>query len=222
MILHSLNKLDHWIKENGWSGWDPYDIKGKSWVIKLASRSNQNLFYKYILEIIYEIFYSFPQSSRRLLHIRPDLNPKAMGLLASGYLDLYKLTGEHNFLTNSEFCIKWLIENASYHKDGIGWGYPFDWQSTEFIPKGTPNGIVSTIVGKAILEYFEFTGDEKYLQICTDICRFLVSLPTDTVNNELLCFSYTPLFINHVHNLNLFIAEYLLRISKLINKSEWE
>ncbi len=221
-ILSSIRKLDHWIDGNGWPGWDPYDIKGKRWVIKLASKSNQSLLFKYLRETAYEKFYCFPQSSRRLLHIKPDINPKAMGLFASGYLDLYKLTGEKDFLIKSEYCITWLLENAVYHKGGMGWGYPFDWQSTEFIPRGTPNGIVTTMAGKAILEYFEFTGDEKYLKICTDICQFLLSLPTDTINNKLLCFSYTPLFINHVHNLNLFIAEYLLRIGKLINKPEWE
>jgi len=173
-------------------------------------------------EIIYEIFYCFPQFSRKLLHIQPDVNPKAMSLFASGYLDLYKITGNEKSLLKSEYCINWLIKNASHKNEGTGWGYPFDWQSTEFIPRGIPNGIVTSAAGTAILEYYEFTHDEKYLKICIDICRFLISLPTDTINNNLLCFSYTPLFINHVHNLNLFVAEYLLRISKLINHPEWE
>lgn len=221
-IFHSMKKIDSWIDRNGWAGWDPYDIKGKEWVIKLTSKSNHNLIYSYLREIIYELFYTFPISSRKLLRIQPDLNPKAMGLFASGYLDLYKLTGDNIFLTKSEYCIKWLLDNASYLKNGIGWGYPFDWQSNGFIPKGTPNGIVTTTVGKALLEYFKFKGDEKYLKICTDICRFLVSLPADIFDERLLCFSYTPLFINHVHNLNLFVAEYLLSISRLINKPEWE
>jgi len=222
MTFHSMKKIDSWLDKNGWTGWDPYDIKGKDWVIKLVSKSNQNLIYGYLREVIYEFFYSFPLTSRKLLRIQPDFNPKAMGLFASGYLDLYKLTGDSIFLTKSEYCTNWLLDNTSKLKDGIGWGYPFDWQSNELIPKGTPNGIVTITAGKVLLEYFKFKEDEKYLKICTDICRFLVSLPADIIDNRLLCFSYTPLFINHVHNLNLFVAEYLLTISRLIHKPDWE
>ena len=29
MIESSLNKLDSWIRNNGWAGYDPYDIKGQ-------------------------------------------------------------------------------------------------------------------------------------------------------------------------------------------------
>lgn len=222
LILNSIKRLDLWIEKNGWSGWDPYDIKGKGWVIKLASDSKTSLFSKYLCELIYEFFYYFPLFSRRIMHIQPNVNAKAMGLFASGYLDLYKLTGEKNFLNKTEYCIEWLLKNSSNYKYGTGWGYPFDWQSNELVPKGTPNGIVTTAAGNAILEYYEFTGDERYLKICSDICRFLASLPVDIINNNLLCFSYTPLFINHVHNLNLFVAEYLIRVSRLINKPEWE
>lgn len=221
-ILGSVKRLDLWIEKNGWAGWDPYDIKGKSWVIKLAYDAKTSFFNKYLLELIYEIFYYFPCSSRKVMHIQPGINAKAMGLFASGYLDLFKLTGENNFLEKTRYCIEWLLKNASNYKNGIGWGYPFDWQSNDLVPKGTPNGIVSTVAGKAMLDYYEFSGDEKYLKICTDICRFLVSLPTDIINDNQLCFAYTPLFLNHIHNLNLFIAEYLIRVSKLINKPEWE
>jgi hypothetical protein len=33
---------------------------------------------------------------------------------------------------------------------GIGWGYPFHWQSKMLIPAGTPNGIVTTAAAEVL------------------------------------------------------------------------
>ncbi len=49
----------------------------------------------------------------------------------------------------------------------------------------------------------------------------MLILPQDKISNEQICFSYTPLFVNHVHNLNLFVAEFLIRIGKETGRKEW-
>ncbi len=139
------------------------------------------------------------------------VNAKAMGLFATSFLSYYTITKNEDYLLKAEECINWLITNRIETNDGIGWGYPFDWQSTKKIPAYTPNGIVTTAAGEAFWEFYKFTNDSTYLDYCIQIAGFLNSLPIDKINNA-ICFSYTPVFTNHVHNLNLFVAEFLLKI----------
>lgn len=214
-----LKKLLGWMEANGWKGYDPYDIKGHRWVIGIIKK--KSVFFILLRELVFEFFYSFPVLSRKLLNIKPTVNAKAMGLMARAYLDLHQTTGDKKFFTQSQECLNWLDENISAQGPGIKWGYPFDWQSTAFIPKGTPNGIVTTAVGDAYWAWYAFTAEKKYLSTCVEIGRFLESLPQDKLSEDKICFSYTPLFTNHVHNLNLFVAEFLLKVGYEVNNEQW-
>jgi hypothetical protein len=219
--LTSLMKLAEWIRKNGFTGYDPYDIKGKNAIIKLTKLGNRNLAGAVLREIIFEFFYTFPIISRRLSGVKKTVNAKAMGLLASSYQDLYSLLKEDIYLERSTECFTWLKNNAVNVNAGTGWGYPFDWQSKELIPAGTPNGIVTTVVGDAFWNHFRLSGEKESLEYCIRICEFLSTLPVDEINTNQICFSYTPLFINHVHNLNLFVAEFLLKTGMETGREDW-
>jgi hypothetical protein len=220
-IIEATRKLCGWIENNGWSGWDPYDVKAHRRVIRLAGKATRSIFHTYLREIVYELFYRFPVSSRKLLNIQPGINPKAMGLFSSAYLSLYRSSGEKAYLDKSNECLNWLLENPSATETGLGWGYPFDWQSTKFIPAQTPNGIVTTAAGDALWQHYLLQKDQVHLEHCLRVAEFLYSLPLDRVDNDKICYSYTPLFVNHVHNLNLFVAEYLIKTGMEVNKAEW-
>ena len=220
-VLNEIKKLDAWIENNGWSGWDPYDIKGKKPVIRLAALGDKFKFCAYLRELLYEFFYQYPRFSRRLFNVQRTTNPKAMGLMAAAYIDLYHSTEDKKYLTKAESMLDWLSENLVRINEGIGWGYPFDWQSTKLIPAHTPNGIVTTAAGEAFWSFFQLTGEKKYLDTCIEICHFLAGLPTYLEGEDKICFSYTPLYVNHVHNLNLFVAEFLLKIGLRSGNQEW-
>lgn len=220
-ILLSLNNLENWLENNGYAGYDPYDIKGKPQIIKLTGLGNRHKIAGILREIVFEIFYTFPELSRNLLGVEKKVNAKAMGLLASSYSDLYFSTNQSVYLDKSVQCLNWLNNNKTITADGIGWGYPFDWQSAELIPAGTPNGIVTTAAGDAFWKHFQITGNSEYLEICRKICLFLLSLPVDELDDNRICFSYTPVFVNHVHNLNLFVAEFLIKVGSAVKNNEW-
>jgi len=220
-ILDSTQRLDQWIENNGWSGFDPYDIKSLDWVLKLTKLGNRNKLFEIGREITFELFYSFPGLMRNIFRVIPQINPKGMALFSKGYLDLYIKTGSANFLNKSSECLTWLTQNTSITNTGLGWGYPFDWQSDQFIPKYTPNGIVTTAVGDTFWSWYKYNGKQEYLDICVKICRFLEALPIDQITENQICFSYTALYKNHVHNLNLFIAEFLMKIGLEIKKQRW-
>ena len=204
-ILNSINKLDRWTEQNGWSGYDPYDIKSLTWVLKLTKWGNHYKFFEIWREIIFELFYTWPEFMRKILRVKTQMIPKAMALFSKAYLDLYQQTGK----------------NKSETVTGVGWGYPFDWQTHQLIPKFTPNGIVTTAAGDAFWSWYKHSGEQKYLDICVQICIFLETLPIDRISDSQICFSYTPLYKDHVHNLNLFIAEFLTKVGLEIQNQQW-
>lgn len=67
----------------------------------------------------------------------------------------------------------------------------------------------------------QFFKENKYLEICTGICEFLKNLPKDTIGEDQICFWYTPLFINHVHDQNPFVVEFLLKTGNEIANNEY-
>ena len=192
-LIHSFRKLLTWIEKQDLCGYDPYDIKGLGFVIRIIQKSQKSKSYVYLRELLFELFYSFPHFSRKLLGVKPTMNPKAAGLIASSYIDLYKTTGSSGYLE----------------------------QSTRFIPANTPNGIVTTAVAEAFWKFYDLQGDAGTLTTLKKIGDFLFSLPKDQYKPDQICFSYTPLFQNHVHNLNLFVAEYLMKTAGLFGRSEW-
>ena len=218
--IDSIHLLDKWINKNGYSGYDPYDIKSHRIILAISEKASRSKFYSIVREIVFELIYSFPLFSRKLLNIKPGVNAKAMGLFASSYLKLHQLYGDKKYLSKAEECIDWLILNKVETAHGIGWGYPFHWQSTRQIPALTPNGIVTTAVGEAFWNFFKHTNDDKYLDYCKQIAGFLASLPSDKFENN-ICFSYTPIYINHVHNLNLFVAEFLIKVGMKTDNNQW-
>jgi hypothetical protein len=221
LSLNTIELLSCWIKKKAFTGFDPYDIKGHRLVIGIIKKSGSSKFFVYLREIIFEFFYAFPIISRKLFQIKPQANAKAMGLFAKAYLDLFISTGNKQYLNDSKACIDWLDNNNSELGTGKKWGYPFDWQSTDFIPKNTPNGIVTTAVADAYWSWYKYTGEKKYFDVCIGICHFLETLPIDILDSDKICFSYTPLFTNHVHNLNLFVAEFLIKMGYETKNQTW-
>lgn len=221
-ITDSVAKLDRWIERNGWAGHDPYDIKGHPWILNLVRNRNQNRASRLIRGSLLLSVEVFPQAFRKLLRIKKETNAKAMGLFASAYLELYRQLKSDNFLHKAYECLKWLEQNRSRGYAGISWGLPFDWQSVIFIPKRTPVTSVTVICGDAFWDFYKFTGDRKYLSTCETICNFLINgLNIDYVNADEICFSYTPIDTFHIHNGNLFAAEFLIRVGKESNNEEF-
>lgn len=204
-IEQSIDLLDKWIEKNGWAGYDPYDIRGTKLFLLLQRNKYINFGSNLLLN-------RFPMFSRKVFRVKGEINAKAMALFARGYLNLYKKTGHEKYLNKALFCLNWLMENPSSGYSGFCWGYPFDWQSRVFIPKGTPSGVVTSTAAHAFLDAYEILKDKKYLNISKSCCEFILNdLNVDKVDEDKICFSYTPIDNFHVHNANLFSASTLLR-----------
>ena len=218
LVYHSTEQLDAWISCNGWAGYDPYDLKG----IPLFLKGNPTFFEKAVKKVSLKVELFEPLLLRRIFRVEKKINAKAMGLFADGYMNLYRVTKKRSYLEKAEEAVQWLDANYSVGYSGKCWGYPFDWQSRIFIPKGTPSSVVSATVGNAYWNFYKTTNEEKYLRICTNICNFFAQdLNIDRIDRNKLCFSYTPLDGFHVHNANLFVAEFLIRLGKEIGSEQF-
>jgi len=199
-IFQEALKVLLWIEGSKYEGYDPFDIKGHPNLIKLQKYRYPRLGFNVISEV-------FPFITRRLFRVKPQKNAKAIALIALSYLNLLKITGENSYKEKAIECLNWLVENKSPNYAGYCWGYPFDWQSNVFIPKETPSIVVTAIAAEAFIKAFNMLKNEKYFQIAESTCDFILNdLNIDQINEDEICFSYTPLDNFHVHNANLFAA----------------
>ena len=205
MYKKSLDNLDAWIRQNGWAGYDPYDIKGKQPFL-LFSRS------KYAGFASEKMLGKFPMGMRKLFRVKKEINAKAMAIMARAYLQMFKSSGDVPYKKLAVECLDWLDINNSPDYSEKCWGYPFDWQSRVFIPKNTPSIVVSSIGAHAFLDAYDILGDKKYLDIARSTCDFIMNDLNRDEDDNSLCFSYTPVDSFHVHNANLFGASVLARV----------
>ncbi|HUP32853.1 MAG TPA: hypothetical protein VM184_07450 [Gaiellaceae bacterium] len=218
----SVRRLARWIEVNGWEGYDPYDVRGTPLFRALHRLSQRRTLASRIPRRVFvEVADAFPYATRAALRIRPEINPKGMGLLAHGYLTLAARTGEVEFRRRGLECLDWLLEHPSRDFPGLSWGHPFDWESAVLVPAGMPAGIVSCVAGDALYEAWKQTGDSRYLDACGEVCTFLLEgLRVDTIDRDTICFSFTPIDDFHVHNVNLVAAEFLVRVGSALGKPE--
>ena len=105
-IEDSILRLDNWIENNGWAGYDPYDIKELSLVRKITEWGNKNFIAEVLRESLFELFLIFPLLSRKFFFVKPQINAKAMGLFAQSYIDLYGITNDKKYFDKANNCIE--------------------------------------------------------------------------------------------------------------------
>lgn len=217
LVLQATEKLDHWVYANGWSGYDPFDILGTPIILRILKIKNPAL--RELRLPVIALVRMFPKTSRQFLKVKTTVNAKAIALFAIAYLNLYKCLDKEEFLDRAVTCLNWLEKNFSKGYSGYCWGYPFDWQSLVFFPKGTPSGVVSSIAGHSFLDAYEQLRKKIYLKISEKVCNFILNDLNKKEHKNELCFSYTPLDDFEVHNANLWCASLLARVASYTNNN---
>lgn len=217
----AFDALDDWITANGWAGYDPYDVRGQDWYVRLFGW--QNWPSRKLRGALALIEHRLPPAAlRRALRIPKAINAKGMGLLANAYLIRSESSADEESRTKADAILDWLARNPSEGYPGISWGYPFHWQSRVFLPRGTPSVVVTATVGDAWLRHYETTAAADSLKILEGIAEFLtrgLNRPVD--DGDRLCFSYTPLDDFKVHNANLFAAAFLAKLGQLTSNENY-
>lgn len=194
-IKHVIARLQQYIEQEDYKGWDPYDaLNGK--IIRWLTLGIKPLRIAAI-----QLMRKNPLNKRPIFGIRKGINPKGMGLIVYGYLNMYERTGDSQYSEKAKEVLKWLIDNHSQFYSGYCWGYNFDWQSRAFfLPKYTPTVVNTSFIGRAFIKAYSLLDEKKYMDIARSSCDFILKDLNRLEVDGSLCFSYSPLDHYFVHN----------------------
>jgi rhamnogalacturonyl hydrolase YesR len=216
LIQPAIERLDQWISKNGWVGYDPFD----GLTAPLAHYLTLEVpLLKIALE---QTVRRLPFNLRPLLGITKKHSTKAMGYFANGYLRLYQVTGQQNYLDKALECLSDLRENYSRGYSGYAWGNAFDHQSRGgFQPKGLPTIVWTAFIGYSFVDTYEVLSDSVYLDVARSSCEFILrDLSKTRVTDQSLCISYAPGGQMDIHNSNMLGAALLARVYKHTREPE--
>ena len=207
-VIESFNNLKSYCELEKFSGWDPYDGLN-SRIFKLTP-----LKYLAFARIVWIQFFKIsPINFRKLLLIPKGYNSKGIGLLLSGYCNIYSIaeSGDIRFGTKEQLLIRinelanLLIKLQNRNYSGACWGYNFDWQSRAFyLPNNTPTVVATSFVVEALLKAYDITKNKNYYQIAISSASFIKNdLNRIQQKNGLFMFSYSPLDSRAVYNASL-------------------
>lgn len=221
-IQNAENNLHSWILKNGDHGYDPYDIFSQVVWYRELYLSKNIIIRNTISRLIGILNTFFPYQLRKILGVDKSINAKGMGLLGLGFLYRYRRTKDVKDMHQVYRIADWLMNNSTTDYGGMAWGYPFDWQSRIFIPKGVPSIVVSYTVADFLFEAYSQFGEKRFIEPVIGVCEFIVhGLNRSEHEGDTICFSYTPIDNFQVHNANLFGAELLIRVGKMFQNQEY-
>ncbi len=204
LIEETLISLQQWVEARAHKGYDP----GDGLTSFLRPLTFGNIFAERILQ---QLIWKAPINLRPFLGVVPLESTKGRGFMAWGYLHLHKASGDRSYLRRAKDCLDWLDRAREDGYVGHCWGNHFDFTTrTGRMKAHTPTIVWSGLIGQAFLEYYEQTGEERYLDIAESVCRWILTLPRETTN-EGSCLSYTGVYQHSVHNSNLLGAAMLAR-----------
>jgi hypothetical protein len=208
-VKTAVLRLLQYCLENHWIGFDPYDGLNSEVFARLPFVHNKPGRLLFI-----QLMKRSPINLRPIMQVPRTANPKGWALFSTALLRLSTL-GWINGDAHIQLLNR-LIGLRSSEKAYFCWGYNFDWQTrTILVPKNEPNIICTTFVGNTLLDFYEKYKDTCYLEMALSAGLFLLNGLKMTQDDDGLCFSYTSLRRDQVHNANLLGAAFLARLYAL-------
>lgn len=233
IIYDSLYRLKKYCEKEQFMGWDPYDGLNSK-LFHAIPFLDKIPFFRLVM---IQTFKRNPFNLRRLALIPKQHNAKGIGLFLQGYCNLYKAVQKDSklvelFGSTQEITAQireladLLIEMRSvgdYH--GACWGYNFDWQARLYFlfPKNTPTVVATNFCATALMEAYEITKEQKYLDIALSSARFVIEDLHRAKQQEGFLFSYSPLPGNDtVYNASLLGSRLLSFCYKYTGDEEYK
>jgi len=191
----------------GWAGADPYDGL-HSLVGRLAIPFGPPA----RLAVTHAVLRS--GRIRAIVHPSPSVNPKGLALFLGAVANSRATLGEEQAHALSKSLVAALRECAASTDDGLGWGYPFPWQSRWFwAPAGTPNVVVTATAGWHLLAAADAFGSVEARAMAEAAGRFLTTgLRWTPAGGGRIAVSYTPRDSTRIINVSGLVARVLARL----------
>lgn len=211
-LHHSFNALKAYCEQEAFKGWDPYDGLNSRLFQSLPFLRNNRLARMAWIQL----FKRSPVNLRRLTGVVKDYNPKGLGLFLHGYCNLCRIEKRPEYIAQIHSLADKVISLQSKGHSGNCWGYNFDWQARAFFqPKYTPTVVATTFITTALMQAYEVTGEQKYLDTATGAKDFILKDLNRTYDEHGdFAFSYSPQDKTQVFNASLLGSRLLSQIYK--------
>jgi len=209
-IQASFEQLKAYCEQEDFKGWDPYDGLNSKLFRALPWISRR----KWPRLAWIQLFKRSPVNLRRITGVAKDYNPKGLGLFLSGYCNLYQKQPQEQYITTIKYLADKLLTLQSQGWSGACWGYNFDWQARAFFqPKYTPTVVATTFIAYSLMDAYEITGEQRYLDAAISAQHFVLKDLNRTYDDEgNFAFSYSPEDRTQVFNASLLGSRLLSRI----------
>lgn len=233
LILNSFQHLQSYCESEHFKGWDPYDGLNSRVFQALPLLKNS----AFCREVVIQGFKRCPINLRKIALVPKEYNAKGIGLFLQGYCNLVKVVRMHpdwtielgteeSLLAKVNELAGLLISLQSkgdYH--GACWGYNFDWQARGglFFPKNTPTVVATNFCATALMDAYELTQNQSYLDIALSSAKFIINDLHRTDYKDGFLFSYSKLPGNEtVFNASLLGSRLLSYCYKYTGKEEYK
>lgn len=203
--IYYFNQLQKYCEDNDFSGWDPYDGLNSK-IFNFFGLNN----FKFTRLAWIQLFKRSPINLRTITLVPKEHNPKGIALFLTGYCNLYNAEPKDETLKKIAYLADILIKNQTLGFSGACWGYNFDWQNRAFfLPKGTPTVVATSFAARALMDAYDITKNEFYLDTAISSCQFILQDLNRTEKKDGFIFSYSPFDHTRVYNASL-LGSYLL------------
>jgi hypothetical protein len=210
-VRDALSKLDRWVQEHDWKGYDTFDGLSSPFAPVLT------LGHPLLKQIWQQAVRRFPINLRPALLIKTGMSSKGMGFFAQGYLKLYEAHGQQEHLDKMRFCLQWLMDHPSKYFKNYSWGNHFDYQSRGGnIPKGAPTIVWTGLIGHAFMDAYDSLKEQKYLDVARSACDCIVDDLGWMDFGDAVCLRYYPNATNDIHNSSMLGASLLARVNSSV------
>lgn len=204
-------------KDNKYTSYDVSDLL-KTRYYKF-SKDISNSFINRLVRYPYSYLRKYyPDFIRKFVSDKGYIYPQGQAMMIRAFVTLARKNNVLGDIEEAKKIAQWLIENRSPHSKQFGWGQPFLWYSRKPFPPNIPRATVSSQVGWAMLDLYDYTGDIQYLDVAQNICELFKSEFNYTPDrNGNFCLSYTTIDNYHVHNASMLAASLIFRVARLKN-----
>lgn len=214
-VENSCLALYSWLQEQDFRGHDPHDLLESPLIPSLIQRSS------FARLVLLQAGRRSPIDMHSLMQVPKRFNAKGGALILQGLLRA-KARVDPAWQEQVDDLRSRLEDSAIRTKHGVGWGYPFDWQSrTHFVPKRTPTIVTTSFVAEALLSLYEESPNEHLMLLLTQAADYILKDVSVTRTTDGISFGYSEGDKQVVFNASLLGAAYLARLGAIIGEDEY-
>jgi hypothetical protein len=202
LIWRMIEAFLRWAQKEELRSYDWWDIWGTAyggWGKQLYFKNK----YLGVMAVAPLVLLDFVYPSFRKYFVTKRAFPISHAHIATGYLNLYQVTGEKQYVEKAIALADELLQMAAPNTSGLGWGMKHKWMTLRgLIPTDTPCNTQTVYVYELFAQLYAVTGNERFQNHLRDILTHVANdFPEWQEGDKLVC-SYSTIDTRRVVNAN--------------------